>query len=311
MDLSVNIAGIRLQNPIMPASGTFDFGEQYSKIEGFDIRRLGAVVTKATTVKPRDGNASRRLIETPSGMINFIGLANVGLAEVIKTKLPHLLQMTSCPVIVNIAGNTVEEYEELAQVLGKVPGVAALEVNISCPNVKSGGVAFGQDSVLAAEVVAATRNATDLPLIVKLTPNVASCLPVGLAVIKAGADALSLVNTFKARARIRNGPHKGEWIEGGLSGPCIRPLALRHVADLAKGLAVNQICTPIIGMGGISCLDDVLDFIESGAVAVQIGTANFIKPLLMMELIDQLANWLAENRFASFQDYLDKIRPCD
>lgn len=300
-DLSVDIAGIKMQNPIMPASGTFGYGEEMADI--IDIRKLGAVVTKGTTLEPRQGNDQPRMCETRAGMINFIGLQNPGAEAVIRDKIPFLRQF-GVPIIVNISGSTIEEYEELATMFDCVPDVAAQEVNISCPNVKQGGVAFGQDLKLAFETVYRVRKKSILPLIVKLTPNITDIVLIARAVVEAGADAISLVNTFKARARIRSGPNKGKWIEGGLSGPCIMPVALRMVSDLAKA----EISVPIIGIGGIQFLKDALDFFESGADAIQIGTANFIDPTIMIQIIEGLEKYLAKNGFASFQEYLQKSR---
>lgn len=298
-DLSVDIAGIRMKNPVMPASGCFGYGEEMAGL--IDISKLGAVITKGTTLLPRQGNEQPRIWETRAGMINFIGLQNPGAKAVIKKKIPFLRQF-GVPIIVNISGSTSEEYEELAKMFNGVEGVSALEVNISCPNVRAGGIVFGQDSRAAVEVVSGVRKATSLPLIVKLTPNVTSVIPIATAVVAAGANVLSLVNTFKARARIRNGPNKGQWIEGGLSGPCIMPIALRMVSDLAKA----ELGVPIIGIGGISCFEDALDFLESGASVVQIGTANFINPNVMIEIIDGLRKHLAKNGFSSFAAWQKK-----
>ncbi len=301
MDLSITIAGIKFPNPIMPASGTFGFGDEVSDI--IDVSKLGAVVTKGTTLYPKSGNDLPRILEVRAGIINFIGLQNPGAAAVIEKKIP-IARSFGIPVIANISGGSVDEYAAMAKMFNEVVGVSALEVNISCPNVKSGGVAFGQDPDLASEVVSAVRAATLLPLIVKLTPNVTNLTPIATALVKAGANAFSLVNTFKARARIRGGPHKGQWIEGGLSGPCIMPQALRLVSDLYKA----KLGLPIIGMGGISCLDDVLDFIESGADAVQIGTANFADWATMPRIIDELAAFLQSQGFVAFEEWKKKIR---
>jgi len=301
IDLSVNIAGVVLKNPVMPASGTFGYGEEFADF--MDLSRLGAAVTKGTTVLPRQGNAQPRFVETRAGMINFIGLQNPGSEAVINEKIPFLRRF-GIPIIVNISGTTVQEYVQMARAFDKVPGISALEVNISCPNIKAGGVTFGQDPELASEVVGLVRAETTLALIAKLTPNVTNVVPIAQAVIKAGAGALSLVNTFKARARIGSGPNKGSWIEGGLSGPCIMPIALRIVSDLAKA----KLGVPIIGMGGISCLQDALDFFESGADAIQIGTANFVDPTIMIQIIEELERYLQRKGFVSFTEWLKKIR---
>lgn len=298
-DLSVNVAGMRMKNPIMPASGTFAYGEEMA--EFFDLSRLGAVITKGTTLLPRQGNEPPRTCETTAGMINYIGLANPGAEAVIKEKIPFLLQF-GVPIIVNICGATTEEYVKLVRRFNGVVGVEALEINISCPNTQHGGIAFGQDAQVAFALIQEVRQQTSLPLIVKLTPNVTDIVAIAESIKRAGANAVSLVNTFKARAKIRSGPHKGKWIEGGLSGPCIKPIALRLVSDLAKA----KIGIPIIGIGGIMCWEDVLDFLESGADAVQIGTANFLDPTIMIKIIDGLTRYLTREGFPSLAAWRQK-----
>jgi dihydroorotate dehydrogenase (NAD+) catalytic subunit len=302
IDLSVNIAGIKLKNPIMPASGTFGYGDEYY---GWDeIKKLGAVVTKGTKLLPTQGNKQPRIMEVQGGLINFIGLQNPGIEEAVRTKLPYLLRF-EVPVIVNVCGSTVKEYVEVARRASESVVVSALEINISCPNVKQGGVAFGQDPVLAAEVTSAVREATRLPLILKLTPNVTSVIPIAEAVVIAGANAISLVNTFKARGKLRSGPNKGTWIEGGLSGPCIKHIALRMVSDLYKA----NPGVPIIGIGGIASVTDVLDFLESGAEAVQIGTGNFVDPMMMIKIIDGLKSYLKQVHCHSIKEWREKNFP--
>jgi dihydroorotate dehydrogenase (NAD+) catalytic subunit len=299
-DLSVEIAGIRMKNPVMPASGTFGYDKRLSS---FDLSLLGAMVTKGTTLEPREGNDPPRICKTAAGMINFIGLENPGAKRFIQHMIPELRKF-GVPIIVNICGAVTEEYEALARMFDNVEGIAGLEVNISCPNTKEGGVAFGQDPRLTSEVVGRVRKATKLPLIVKLTPNVTNIVVAGRAAVEAGADALSLVNTLKARARIRTGPGAGRWIEGGLSGPAIMPVALKMVSDLAKA----KLGVPIIGIGGISSLENALDFFESGADAIQVGTANFINQRIMLEIIEGLRRYLQENGFTSFREFLQKSR---
>jgi len=294
-DLSTNIAGIRMKNPVMPASGTFGYGEKMAQF--IDISELGAVVTKGTTLKPRQGNELPRICETRAGIINFIGLQNPGAKRVIEEKLPFLGQF-DVPIIVNISGTATDEYKKLAQMFDGVAVVNGLEVNISCPNVKGGGIAFGQDPEAASRVVSEVRKCTRLPLIVKLTPNVTDIVSIARAVIKGGADAISLVNTFKARAKIRRGPQGGKWIEGGLSGPAIMPIALRMVSDLTKA----NLGVPIVGIGGISNTEDALDFLESGADAIAVGTANFINPNIMIEIIEGLKKHLTEKGYASLAE---------
>ncbi|MCX6720614.1 MAG: dihydroorotate dehydrogenase [Candidatus Staskawiczbacteria bacterium] len=302
IDLSVEVAGIRMQNPIMPASGTFGYGEDY--IDLVDNSKLGALVGKGTTALNREGNEQPRTWPVPGGMINFIGLQNPGVHTVVNDKVPYMYKF-GVPIIINASGSTVEEYATVVAVLNTSSLIDGIEVNISCPNVKEGGVAFGQDPVLAGEVARAVRKETKLPLIFKLTPNVASVIPVARAVIEAGADAISLVNTFKARARIRSGLYKGQWIEGGYSGQGIMPIALKMVSDLYKA----KIGVPIIGMGGISSLEDVLDFLESGADAVQIGTATFIVPSTMTDIIRDLGLYIEQTGCQSLKEWREKGFP--
>jgi len=304
IDLSVNIAGIEMQNPIMPASGTFGFGDEFMLIEGFDIRKLGAVVTKGTTIQPRQGNEQPRIAETRAGMINFIGLQNPGAEIVAREKIPFLRQF-GVPIIVNISGFSPEDYLRLVAIFNEVEGVAGLEVNISCPNVKEGGISFGQEPTVAFSLVSQLARRSCLPLIVKLTPNVTNIVVLARAVVEAGADALSLVNTFTARAKIRSGPNKGKWIEGGLSGPGIMSMALRKVSDVYKA----NLGVPIIGIGGIKFVEDVADFLESGAAAVQIGTANFVNPLVMMELVKKLGLYIEKTGCQSIKEWREKGFP--
>ncbi len=294
-DLSVEIAGIKMKNPVMPASGTFGYGEEYAKL--IDVSKLGAVVTKGTTLNPRQGNEPPRICETSAGMINFIGLQNPGAEKVIQEKIPFLRQF-GVPIIVNISGATIEEYEELARMFDKIDGVAGLEVNISCPNIKQGGVAFGQNPEIAFEVILRIRKITTLPLIVKLTPNVTDIVVIAKSVVQVGADALSLINTLKSRAKIRRGPSEGKWIEGGLSGPAIKPIALRMVSDVAKA----NLGVSIVGMGGISNTEDALDFFESGADAIAIGTANFVNPNVIVEIIEGLRKYLEEKGYSNIKE---------
>jgi len=297
-DLSVEIAGIRMRNPIMPASGCFGYGREMSQF--FDLSKLGAVVTKGTTLEPREGNDPPRMCETRAGIINYIGLQNPGIDAVITEEMLFLRQY-EVPVIVNISGTTVEEYVQIAQKLDQAEGTAkpeGIEINISCPNVERGGMAFGQDPLSAFEIVREVDKVTSLPLVVKLTPNVTDIVLIAQSVVEAGADVLSLINTLKARAKIRRGPHEGKWIVGGLSGPAIKPVALQKVFEVAQA----NLGVPIIGMGGISCLEDVLDFLAAGADAVAIGTANFINPNIMVELIEELEGHLAKKKCANLVD---------
>ena len=273
MNLAVQLAprngkGLLLANPVMTASGTFGYGTEYEHL--FDIQTLGAIVCKGTTLLPRDGNPQPRLVETASGLLNSIGLQNIGVEALIREKAPVWAKWC-VPVIVNIAGATVEEYRTLAQRLDGVKGISGIEVNISCPNMKAGGMEFGADAKSAAKVTEAVRKAIDLPVIVKLTPNTADVCGIAQAVAEAGADAVCLINTLRGMAidtKTRR-PVLGN-VFGGLSGPAIKPVALAMVYQVAGAVDI-----PIIGCGGISDATDALEFIMAGATAVQIGTANF------------------------------------
>lgn len=299
-DLSVEIAGIRMKNPIMPASGTFGYGEEASQF--LDISKLGAVIMKTTTLKPRKGNPTPRICETDAGMVNSIGLQNPGVDVVIEEKIPFLLKFET-PIIASIGGATVAEYKQLAFKFNRVSHlISGLEVNISCPNTEHGGIAFGQDPMIAGETVVLIKEVTNLPLIIKLTPNVTNIVEVARQVVKCGADALSLINTVIARVKVRG---KDEiWLNGGLSGPAVKPIALRLVYELTKA----NLGVPIIGIGGIGSVTDVLDFLECGADAVQIGTANFINPNVMMEVIDGLKKHMKKENYQNIEKLKKGIR---
>ncbi|NOY13427.1 MAG: dihydroorotate dehydrogenase [Deltaproteobacteria bacterium] len=280
-NMAVEIAGLKLKNPVMPASGTFGYGEEYAPY--LDLNRLGAIITKGLSLQPKAGNETPRICETVSGMLNAIGLQNVGIEAFIEDKMPFLAQYDA-PVIVNFFGNTRDEYAELAARLDELPGVAALEMNISCPNVKQGGIVFGTEAGAAHEVVALVRKKTRKPLIVKLTPNVTDIQVTARAVEDAGADAISLINTLTGMAvdvKTRK-PRIANTI-GGLSGPAIRPIAVRMVHQVVQAVKV-----PVIGIGGISRAMDALEFLIVGARAVQVGTANFVDPHAMATIIDGL-----------------------
>jgi dihydroorotate dehydrogenase (NAD+) catalytic subunit len=274
-----------LANPVMTASGTFGYGTEYAGL--FDIQKLGAIICKGTTLKPREGNPQPRLVETASGVINSIGLQNIGVKAVIKEKAP-LWAGWKVPVIVNIAGDTVKEYEELARLLDGVKGVNGIEVNISCPNVKEGGAAFGAKADVAAEVVKAVRKATSLPMLVKLTPDAEDIAGVAKAVEDAGADAVSLVNSFKAmaidisqrRPIIAN-------VTGGLSGPAIKPLALALVYAVAGAIKI-----PVAGCGGIATAEDALEFIMAGASAIQVGSATYGNPRAALDVLEGIERFM-------------------
>lgn len=286
--LAVNIGGIKMKNPVTTASGTFGFGTEYAPY--VDLNRLGAIVVKGTTLEPRAGNPTPRLVETPAGILNSIGLQNPGVERFIEEALPYLAGY-DLPVIVNIAGDTVEDYARLAARLDRAGGVAGLEVNISCPNVKKGGMQFGSDPAMAAEVTRAVKGNTDLPVIVKLSPNVTSIVAVAERVAEAGADALSMINTLLGMAidiRTRR-PLLGN-VMGGLSGPAVKPVAVRAVWQVYR-----EVRLPIIGMGGITCAEDAIEFILAGATAVAVGTANFVNPRATMDVLDGIENYLVEN----------------
>ncbi len=286
-DLMVNIAGLRMKNPVMTASGTFGYGREYQPF--FDLNRLGALVTKGISLEPLAGNPPPRICETAGGMVNAIGLENVGVEAFIRDKLPFLAGL-DIPVIVNILGHSLKEYPEVARRLDGLSGIAALELNISCPNVSRGGLAFGADPRLAAKVVKSVRQATTLPLITKLTPQVSDIGLIARAVEEAGSDALSLINTLPAMAvDIRTRKSRLGRISGGLSGPAVKPVALRLVYLAAKAVKI-----PVIGLGGIRTAEDALEFLMVGAQAVQVGTANFIRPTASLEIIEGIRRFLTE-----------------
>jgi len=292
MNLSVQLApknkrGLTLANPVMTASGTFGWGTEYEHL--FDIQRLGAIVAKGTTLKPREGNPQPRLAETPCGVLNAIGMQNIGVEAVIKEKAP-IWSKWRVPVIVNILGETVEEYAELAKRLDGVEGISGIEVNIGCPNVEAGGAEFGADPEPAAKVTAAVKKATALPVMVKLTPNTGDIVGVAQAVVEAGADAISLINTLKGVAIdiSKRKPLLGN-VSGGLSGPAIKPIALYMVYEVAG--AVN---VPVVGIGGISTPNDALEFIMAGASAIQVGTANFSNPQAPLEVLEGIEGFMTQ-----------------
>ncbi|MGC8875139.1 MAG: dihydroorotate dehydrogenase [Chloroflexia bacterium] len=301
-DLEVTLAPhcpreLRLRNPVMVASGCFGYGLEYGRL--LDIQQLGAIVTKGTTLRPRAGNPPPRLVETPSGLLNSIGLQNPGVETVVAEYAPIWAQW-SVPVIVNIAGETVDEYAELARRLDEVPGVAGLEVNISCPNVDAGGLAFGTDPRMAAEVTRAVRRATSLPLLVKLTPNVGDIMAVASAVVAEGADALTLVNTLRGMAMDVEArrPVLPRGI-GGLSGPAIRPIALAMVYEVAGVVDV-----PVVGVGGIVSARDALEFLLAGATAVQVGTACFLDPQAPLRVLEGIVGWMQEKGVGSIGELI-------
>jgi dihydroorotate dehydrogenase (NAD+) catalytic subunit len=277
-DLRVSLGPLRLKNPVMTASGTFGYGLDYEPL--VDLNALGAVVVKGLSLKPMAGNPPPRIVETACGMLNAIGLANVGLDVFLKEKLPKLRQLDTT-IIVNIYGHQMDEYEELGAAFSGVEGVDALEVNVSCPNVDCGGMAFGIDAGIAAQVTERVVRSTDKPVIVKLSPNVTDIRAVAMAVEKAGAHAISLINTLTAMAvDVESRTPKLANVFGGLSGPAIKPVALRMVYQVAQAVKI-----PLIGIGGIMDYRDALEFMIVGASAVEIGTANFVNPRATMDVI--------------------------
>ncbi|GEN32706.1 MULTISPECIES: dihydroorotate dehydrogenase [Aneurinibacillus] len=280
--LAVNIAGIEMKNPVMPASGCFGFGREYAQF--YDLNKLGAIAVKATTVEERQGNPTPRVAETPGGMLNAIGLQNPGLDDVMAHELPWLEQFTELPVIVNVAGTVTEDYVRVSERIGEAPNVAGIELNISCPNVKCGGITFGTDPDIAAQLTEEIKKVSKVPVFVKLSPNVTDVVAIAKAVEAAGADGLSMINTLLGmridlktrRPVLANG-------SGGLSGPAIKPVAIRMIYEVSQ-----QVNIPIIGMGGIQSADDVIEFFMAGASAVAVGTANFVDPLICPAIIEEL-----------------------
>jgi len=297
--LAVNIAGIKMKTPVMAASGTFGFGLEYGDF--VDLNKIGAVVVKGTTLKPRSGNKGRRIAETPSGMLNSIGLENPGVDEFLHTILPKLAPY-DVPIIVNISGNTIEEYGELAALLS-VPGVAGLELNISCPNVKEGGIAFGTVCHSAAAVVSMAKRNTNLPVIVKLSPNVTDIVAMAQAVEQAGADAISLINTLLGMAIDIHKwkPVLGN-VMGGLSGPAVKPIAVRMVWQVAQAVHV-----PIIGMGGIVTGEDAVEFMLAGASAVAVGTGNFVNPSATQSVAEGIKDYLENRGLSNVNQIVGKV----
>jgi dihydroorotate dehydrogenase (NAD+) catalytic subunit len=289
-----------MKNPVMTASGTFGYGREYQPF--FDLNHLGALVTKGISLKPMAGNPPPRICETAGGMLNAIGLENVGVKAFVRDKLPFLSGL-EIPIIVNILGHSLKEYPEVVRHLNGQPGIAALEINISCPNVARGGLAFGADPRLAAKVVSTVRKATTLPLIAKLTPQVTDIGGIARAVEEAGSDALSLINTLPAMAvDIRTRKSRLGRISGGLSGPAIKPVALRLVY-----LAAQAVKIPVIGLGGIRTAEDALEFLMVGAQAVQVGTANFIRPTAGLEIIVGIRQFLTDQGIPKIDDLIGSL----
>ena len=299
--LHTNLLGIEMKTPVLTASGTFGFGEEFADF--VDLSRLGGVMVKGTTLKPRRGNDGVRITETPQGMLNCIGLENPGVDVFLAETLPRIAAY-GMNVIVNISGSTVEEYGELAKRLA-VPGVAAIELNVSCPNVKEGGIVFGTDPEAASAVVRSAKANTDKPVILKLSPNVTDVVAMAKAVEQAGADAISLINTLLGMQIDieRCQPVLGN-VTGGLSGPCVKPVAVRMVWQVAQAVRI-----PIIGMGGIASAEDAVEFFLAGASAVAVGTANFTDPAITMAICDGLAVYLENHGLKSIDELIGKANP--
>jgi dihydroorotate dehydrogenase (NAD+) catalytic subunit len=290
--LETTLCGITLKNPVIAASGTFGFAEEYGRL--FDVSKLGAVCTKGLTLNPREGNPGLRVWETPAGMMNSVGLQNPGIPVFLECELPRMRTLGTV-VIANVSGGDLEEYVEGVRLLSAADGVDIIELNISCPNVHEGGMAFGIKCGVAAGVVAAVRPACSKPLMVKLSPNAEDVVAMALACERAGADAISLVNTFKALAiDIRSRKPVFDNVTAGLSGPAIKPIALRMVWEV-----VHSVHIPVVGMGGISTWQDALEFIIAGATAVQVGTATFVKPTAILDIVDGLERYCADEHLDS------------
>jgi dihydroorotate dehydrogenase (NAD+) catalytic subunit len=299
-DMRVNIGSLQLENPVMTASGTFGYAREFENL--MNLHRLGAVIVKGISLNPRQGNPPPRIVETACGMLNAIGLQNVGVDRFITEKMNYLAGL-NVPVIVNILGDSIAEYEEITTRLQGVPGVAGIEVNISCPNVKKGGVAFGTDPKMAARVTAAVKARSKVPVMVKLSPNVSDIGVVALAVQDGGADSVSLINTLIGMAiDLKTRKPALANVIGGLSGPAIKPVALRMVYEVAKKVSI-----PIIGIGGIETADDALEFMLAGATAVQVGTANFINPRASEDVVDGITAYMTKEKLPSIRSIIGQL----
>ena len=300
-DLRVDIGPLSLANPVMTASGTFGYAREFESL--LNLGRLGAIIVKGISLHPRAGNPPPRIFETACGMLNAIGLQNVGVDRFIVEKIPYLGTL-GVPIIVNILGDSLDEYRHITEKLSACEAVAAIEINISCPNVKKGGVAFGADPAMAAAVTRTVRAATTVPVIVKLSPNVTDVTVIAKAVEEAGATAVSLINTLIGMAidLKRRRPALAN-VCGGLSGPAIKPVALRMVYQVAQAVAI-----PVIGIGGITTAEDALEFMLAGATAVQIGTANFVNPRACEEVVDGIGDYVLQERLASIREMIGALQ---
>ncbi|CAM3796150.1 dihydroorotate dehydrogenase [Bacillus subtilis] len=297
--LEVKLPGLDMKNPIIPASGCFGFGKEFSRF--YDLSCLGAIMIKATTKEPRFGNPTPRVAETGAGMLNAIGLQNPGLDSVLHNELPWLEQFDT-PIIANVAGSQVEDYVEVAEHISKAPNVQALELNISCPNVKTGGIAFGTNPQMAADLTKAVKEVSDVPVYVKLSPNVANITEIALAIEEAGADGLTMINTLIGmRLDLKTGKPILANKTGGLSGPAVKPVAIRMVYEVSQMVNI-----PIIGMGGVQTAEDALEFLLAGASAVAVGTANFVNPFACPEIIEQLPSVLRQYGYQSIEECIGR-----
>ncbi|KZZ82916.1 dihydroorotate dehydrogenase [Bacillus sp. SJS] len=297
--LNITLPGLSLKNPVMPASGCFGFGKEFSIL--YDLNKLGAIMIKAATPEARFGNETPRVAETPGGMLNAIGLQNPGLAGVIQDELPRL-ESFDVPIIANVAGSSTEDYMEVAERISQAPNVAALELNISCPNVKTGGIAFGTDPKMAADLTAAVKRVSSVPVYVKLSPNVTSITEIAIAVEQAGADGLTMINTLLGmRLDLKTGRPVLANKTGGLSGPAIKPVAIRMIYEVSRAVSI-----PIIGMGGIQSAEDAVEFLYAGASAVAVGTANFVNPFICSEIIDELPEMLKKYGFNHIRECIGR-----
>ena len=299
-DLNITINGLSLKNPVLTASGTFGYGTEFQDF--IDLERLGGFIVKGTTLKHREGNPYPRMAETPSGMLNAVGLQNKGVDYFIEHIYPTIKDINS-NILVNVSGSTIADYVATAEKINALDHIPAIELNISCPNVKEGGMAFGTSCVSASEVVKEVRKVYKKHLMVKLSPNVTSIQEIALAVEGAGADSVSLINTLMGMAvNVKTRKPVLSTVTGGLSGPCVKPVALRMVWQVAKVVKI-----PVVGLGGISCANDAIEFLLAGASAIQIGTANFIDPTVTIKVIDGINNYLDLNGFKSVKEIIGLI----
>lgn len=299
-DLSININGLSLKNPVLTASGTFGYGTEFQDF--IDLERLGGFIVKGTTLKHREGNPYPRMAETPAGMLNAVGLQNKGVDYFIEHIYPTIKDIKS-NILVNVSGSTVADYVTTAEKINALDHIPAIELNISCPNVKEGGMAFGTSCASASEVVKEVRKVYKKHLMVKLSPNVTSIQEIALAAEASGADSVSLINTLMGMAiNVKTRKPVLSTITGGLSGPCVKPVALRMVWQVAKAVKI-----PVIGLGGISCANDAIEFLLAGASAIQIGTANFIDPTISVKVVDGINEYLDQNGFKSVKDIIGLI----